>query len=362
MTCWVDACLKAAVVTIFLSASLTALSARGWADEYSCATPVSHGTLPKATDCLFILRAAVGAVTCSPECICRPTGGDEVTPSDALVCLRAAVGQPFSPDCNCPTTTTSTTLPRPAGVCEFSGADCHSMLECAEICYGSCSRAREACYAVAKAAADVCFAKCAAGDQSCPRRCVLEMDSYRLWCNRIYADCSSPCKDELCDGLNDGARLEDTGLTIIDHETALEWEKKTVENSKARYTWSSGYSSTIRDGTVFTEFLSAMNDPGREGGCYAGHCDWRLPTSAGERNSGEHAELESLRTLVYCTERYGCIDPLFGPVASDYYWSSTTSAQGNTTVWVVQFGSSLPRLRDWPKYFSGPARAVRELR
>ncbi len=59
-----------------------------------CAQPVSTGPNPLATDCLFILRAAVGLATCSPECICAPKGSLPTTATDALVCLNVAVGTP----------------------------------------------------------------------------------------------------------------------------------------------------------------------------------------------------------------------------------------------------------------------------
>ncbi len=64
-----------------------------------CSQPVTNGVRPAATDCLFILRAAVGVGTCSPECICAPGGTLPIRASDALVCLRVAVGQPATLNC-----------------------------------------------------------------------------------------------------------------------------------------------------------------------------------------------------------------------------------------------------------------------
>lgn len=69
----------------------------------------------------------------------------------------------------------------------------------------------------------------------------------------------------------------------------LMWEKKTgtlgalsacpggpncsdPRNVNNTYTWAVLYSP---DGTAFTEFLARLNQPGN---CYAGYCDWRLPT------------------------------------------------------------------------------------
>jgi hypothetical protein len=75
-----------------------------------CAQPLTSGAAPTATDCLFILRVAVNATTCSPECICAPSGTLPVTATDALLCLKAAVGTPTSLECPCEPTTTLTTV------------------------------------------------------------------------------------------------------------------------------------------------------------------------------------------------------------------------------------------------------------
>ena len=77
-----------------------------------CSQPVTNGATPTASDCLFILRAAVGSETCTPPCVCDPSGAGGVTASDALVCLKKAVGQTVTLACPAPcggTTTSSTT-------------------------------------------------------------------------------------------------------------------------------------------------------------------------------------------------------------------------------------------------------------
>jgi hypothetical protein len=68
-----------------------------------CAQPVSTGAAPVASDCLFILGAAVGSQTCSPECVCAPTGTLPTKATDALLCLSAATGQPVTLACPCDT-------------------------------------------------------------------------------------------------------------------------------------------------------------------------------------------------------------------------------------------------------------------
>jgi len=70
--------------------------------EVKCSQPVSTGPNPLASDCLFILRSAVGASTCSPACICDVNGAGGVTATDALSCLKKVVGQSVALACPCP--------------------------------------------------------------------------------------------------------------------------------------------------------------------------------------------------------------------------------------------------------------------
>ena len=78
--------------------------------EASCADPVAPYDGPVATDCLFILQAAVGSETCL-ACICDAIGQNGTNATDALLCLNVSVGQPLPLDCPAcnGTTTTSTT-------------------------------------------------------------------------------------------------------------------------------------------------------------------------------------------------------------------------------------------------------------
>jgi hypothetical protein len=67
----------------------------------NCAQPVSGGPMPTATDCLFILNAAVRVTTCSPECICAPSGTLPISATDALICLNKSVGVDVPLNCPC---------------------------------------------------------------------------------------------------------------------------------------------------------------------------------------------------------------------------------------------------------------------
>jgi len=163
--------------------------------------------------------------------------------------------------------------------------------------------------------------------------------------------------DDLVTVLSGGtlARFEDTGLTIIDHQTGLEWEKKTgavgaasvcpggancgdPNNVNNLYTWSNS-GTTAFNGGAQTLFLDLLNDVAGGGTtCFAGHCDWRLPTSGGCCGTGpvQPAELES---IVDCSGGAPCVDPAFGPTWSSLYWSSSTVAGLPSIAWGVWFNT-----------------------
>ena len=88
----------------------------GWAAQGDCGQPLSSGGGPVASDCLFILNAAVGLQSCETS-VCDLAGGSgggdcRITASDALHCLTYIVGTVESLDCRpCGESTTTTTLP-----------------------------------------------------------------------------------------------------------------------------------------------------------------------------------------------------------------------------------------------------------
>jgi Protein of unknown function (DUF1566) len=83
--------------------------------------------------------------------------------------------------------------------------------------------------------------------------------------------------------------------TATDYDTGLVWEQKTddgsVHDKDNQYSWCLGGAppnptcnnpSNPPDGTAFTAFLGTLNngtssDGTATSGCFAGHCDWRLP-------------------------------------------------------------------------------------
>jgi len=154
-----------------------------------------------------------------------------------------------------------------------------------------------------------------------------------------------------------GERFADNGDgTVIDTETGLQWEKKTddsgIHDKDNTYTWSTG-SSYGPTGTAFTTFLGTLNngtssDGNTISGCFANHCDWRLPTSA---------ELQTILLAPYPCGTSPCIDAAFGSTVASFYWSSTTYSGGPYSAWGVFF--SVGNVGGFFKTFLYYVRAVR---
>ena len=66
-------------------------------------------------------------------------------------------------------------------------------------------------------------------------------------------------------------------------------------------------------------------------GCFAGHCDWRLPSIV---------ELQGIvdATQGVCAGGSGaCIDPAFGPTTATLYWSATSDSGTPDSAWIGVF-------------------------
>lgn len=155
-----------------------------------------------------------------------------------------------------------------------------------------------------------------------------------------------------------GVRFVDNGDgTVVDHDTGLQWEKKTGTYGQVfnfrdcsrvpcpdphdvlnLYQWcrdanhDSDCDTPGNPDDGFTQFLAALNTPP----CFAGHCDWRLPTV---NRDGGTAELETLvdQTTTGCAGLVPCIDPIFGVTAPYIYWSGTPEAGDQNGAWAVSF-------------------------
>jgi len=139
--------------------------------------------------------------------------------------------------------------------------------------------------------------------------------------------------------------IDNADGTVIDNLSGLQWEKKDSFDSMPNlvdphdadnlYTWSA--TGVAGDGTAFTDLLKRLND-----NCFAGQCDWRLPSLA---------ELQGIEEVppdlgLPCAHT-GCLDPKFGPNAFTY-WTTTAvlglpeETDANATdlsaaIWVVDF-------------------------
>ena len=83
------------------------------------------------------------------------------------------------------------------------------------------------------------------------------------------------------------------------------------------------------NGTLFTVFLASLNRPDPlTGECFAGRCDWRIPTMA---------ELELLRVR-NCRD-LPCGNPVVGPSANARYWSSLEYEGWPEYAWASKFFS-----------------------
>jgi hypothetical protein len=138
-------------------------------------------------------------------------------------------------------------------------------------------------------------------------------------------------------------RYQDNGDgTVTDFDMGLQWEQKTDDGTvhdkdNSFYPWTATIGGTAPSGTAFTVFLGTLNngtssDATATSGCFAGHCDWRLPA------------IEELSAIVDCSSGSPCIDQaVFGPMSDalpdNNFWSATTSASDPTYAWLVNFMS-----------------------
>jgi len=103
--------------------------------------------------------------------------------------------------------------------------------------------------------------------------------------------------------------------TITDKNTGLVWEQKVAGSSclhcvNDTYVWSN--SSTPGANRTIWDWLADVNAEGGTG--LAGKRDWRIPN------------VKELQSIVDYEVLNPSIDPIFGPTAPSFYWSSTTGA------------------------------------
>jgi len=188
--------------------------------------------------------------------------------------------------------------------------------------------------------------------------------------------------------------FEDLGnCTIRDHCSGLQWEKKTTtpgpNHVDNRYVWAgccedgcetmcqpnaaaeatclamaetntdgctdqcpTGACYVERGGQAITTIFDWINRLNADG--FGGHTDWRLPSEAGANPSGAQ-ELSSILQPP-CTGM-ACLDPIFGPVAVNY-WSRTGDVSRSLDAWFVNFFDG--GISNLQKREAMAARAVRD--
>jgi hypothetical protein len=171
--------------------------------------------------------------------------------------------------------------------------------------------------------------------------CQTEFDDTLARISARAADASVACR-----------YLDNGDSTVTDYDTGLQWEQKTNDPAVDAFhqvwflfSWCEPYGLEscpsilpATSGTAFVYLLGRLNsgwtfNASQTSGCFAGHCDWRLPL------------IEELAGIFDATQggcggaSGPCIDPVFGPTGSSNYWSATVPGQFfSVSAYVVDFG------------------------
>ena len=198
-----------------------------------------------------------------------------------------------------------------------------------------------------------------------PTNCAAPGDDFSAALGRaVWNGSAWVCKSDLSHYVDNGDG------TVTDNQTGLMWEQM-ISGSDSRcnlfgsldvrcenigWGWTGSNPATEPDGVLYSYFLQGLNGMdffhGGQADCFAGHCDWRIPT------------LAELRSLLLPPGPISlpcpCIDLIFGPNPLGNFWSSNSVVGNNTDAWGVNFGNGL--VFHEAKTFGNFARAVRSVR
>jgi hypothetical protein len=172
--------LRGAAVLCALVAMLAFPSASP-AAKGDCGQPLSSGSVPTAVDCSSILRSALGISSCE-ICICDVNGNQSVNTTDALVCLKAAVGQGVTLDCPPCGGVTTTTVEQGTGESTTSTSTTSTTTTLPVRCTSEsdCSALPEEF-------------RCNPHTETCERPCTRTADCYDFYiCNKTTQYCEEP--------------------------------------------------------------------------------------------------------------------------------------------------------------------------
>jgi hypothetical protein len=278
-----------------------------------------------------LLFAAGSALATGQKPICGDVNNsNSINTSDALLVLKKGVGQPITLAC--------TAYQDSIDTCQDALLSCQSSAGCGN---GSLDSGEE-CETGDLGGATCAGEGFAGGTLACGSGCTFD---------------TSGCYE---------SRYDASGATIIDADTGLEWEKKesgdevvdweNIHDADNRYSLcipGAVYPSCLSpnnalDGTAISIVLAQLNG-GNGQPCYAGHCDWRLPTIE---------ELDGIFPEGPCDNQPCVADPAFLPAGSGGYWSFTTAGGATPTyAWGMIPDSLTPG-----KYYKRNELAVRAVR
>lgn len=127
--------------------------------------------------------------------------------------------------------------------------------------------------------------------------------------------------------------------TVTDNATGLDWGLLTgdgsIQDKDGQYRWSNGVTGAP-DGGVFHIFLRELilgesADGRTTTGCFAGKCDWRLPTVE------ELQGLVDLNAFGCGTDPFAACTTIPGYTTAGPYWSSSSVSDDELKAWVVDF-------------------------